>query len=57
MLTHIAEFFAIEKDIRARSAGERPFIRQQRGRPLADAFQKWLGTASIAGMRPRVALQ
>jgi hypothetical protein len=54
MLKHIAEFFAIEKDIRGRSAKERHFIRQQRGWPLADAFQKWLG---IAGMRQRVAVQ
>jgi hypothetical protein len=44
MLKHIAEFFAIEKDIRGRSAGERRLVRQQRGRPLADAFQKWLRT-------------
>jgi transposase len=44
MLKHIAEFFALEKDIRGRSAEERCLIRQQRGRPLADAFQKWLRT-------------
>jgi transposase IS66 family protein len=44
MLKHIAEFFALEKDIRGRSAEERRLIRQQRGRPLADAFQKWLRT-------------
>ena len=44
MLKHIAEFFAIERDIRGRSAEERRLIRQQRGRPLADAFQKWLRT-------------
>ncbi len=43
MLKHIAEFFAIEKNIRGRSA-ERRLIRWQRGRPLADAFQKWLPT-------------
>ena len=42
MLKHIAEFFALEKDIRGRSAEERRLIRQQRGWPLADAFQKWL---------------
>ena len=36
--------FALEKDIRGRSAEERRLIRQQRGRPLADAFQKWLRT-------------
>ena len=34
----IAEFFAIEKDIRGHRAEERRLIRQQRGRPLADAF-------------------
>ena len=44
MLKHIAEFFALEKDIRGRGAEERRLIRQQRGRPLADAFQKWLRT-------------
>jgi transposase len=43
-LKHIAEFYAIEKDIRGRSAEERRLIRQQRSRPLADAFQKWLQT-------------
>jgi hypothetical protein len=43
MLKHIAEFF-LEKDICGRSAEERRLIRQQRGRPLADAFQKWLRT-------------
>ena len=36
--------FALEKDIRGRSAEEHRLIRQQRGRPLADAFQKWLPT-------------
>jgi transposase len=44
MLKHIAEFFALEKDNRGRSADERRLIRQQRGRPLVDAFQKWLRT-------------
>ena len=44
MLKHIAEFFALEKDIRGHSAEERCLIRQQRGRPLADAFKKWLRT-------------
>jgi transposase len=39
MLKHIAEFIAIEKDIRGAVPRSR-LIRQQRGRPLADAFQK-----------------
>lgn len=43
-LKHIAEFYAIEKDIRGRSAEERRLVRQQKSRPLADRFQKWLHT-------------
>src|SRR5437879_2643433 len=43
-LKHIAEFYTIEKDIRGRRAEERRLIRQQKSRPLADAFQKWLRT-------------
>ena len=37
-LKRIAEFYAIEKDIRGRSAEERRLIRQQKSRPLADTF-------------------
>ena len=37
-LKHIAEFYAIEKDIRGRSAEERRLVRQQKSRPLADRF-------------------
>lgn len=43
-LKHIAEFYAIEKDIRGRSAEERRLVRQQKSRPLAVRFQKWLHT-------------
>jgi hypothetical protein len=43
-LKHIAEFYAIEKDIRGRSAEERRLIRQQKCRPLAGAFEQWLRT-------------
>lgn len=43
-LKHIAEFYAIEKDIRGRSAEERRLVRYQKSRPLADALQKWLRT-------------
>lgn len=39
-LKRIAEFYAIEKDIRGRSAEERRLVRHQKSRPLADAFQK-----------------
>lgn len=41
-LKHIAEFYAIEKDIRGRSAEERCLVRQQKSRPLAEAFEQWL---------------
>src|ERR1700730_7307545 len=41
-LKRIAEFYAIEKDIRGRSAEERRLIRQQKGRPLAETFERWL---------------
>src|ERR1700738_5087374 len=41
-LKRIAEFYAIEKDIRGRSAEERRLIRQQKSRPLADKFEQWL---------------
>jgi transposase len=43
----LAELFALEKDIRGRSAEERRLIRQQRDRPLADAIRyalsRWKG--------------
>ena len=38
----IAAFYAIEKDIRGRSAEERRLVRQQKSRPLVDAFEPWL---------------
>jgi len=41
-LKHIAAFYAIEKEIRGRSAEERRLLRQQKSRPLADAFKVWL---------------
>jgi hypothetical protein len=41
-LKRIAEFYAIEKDIRGCSAEERRLIRQQKSRPLADSFEQWL---------------
>src|SRR3979409_2693939 len=41
-LKRIAEFYAIEKDIRGRGAEERRLIRQQKSRPLAEVFERWL---------------
>ena len=41
-LKHIAALYAIEKDIRGRSAEERRLVRQQKSRPLVDAFEPWL---------------
>ncbi len=43
-IKRIAEFYAIEKEIRGRSAEERRLIRQQKSRPLAEAFEQWLRT-------------
>jgi transposase len=41
-LQHIAALYAIEKDIRGRDADERRNVRQQKSRPLIDAFELWL---------------
>jgi hypothetical protein len=41
-LKHIAAIYAIEKDIRGRSPEERRLVRQQKSRPLVDAFEAWL---------------
>src|SRR3979490_2740015 len=41
-LKRIAEFYAIEKDTRGRGAEERRLIRQQKSRPLAEVFERWL---------------
>ena len=38
-LKRIAELYAIEKDIRGRSAEERRVVRQQKSRPLVDALR------------------
>ena len=43
-LKRIGEFYAIEKDIRGRSAEERRLIRQQKSRPLAGSLEQWLRT-------------
>src|ERR1700681_1978265 len=41
-LEHIAALYAVEKDIRGRSADERRALRQQKSRPLVDALEPWL---------------
>ena len=41
-LQRIAALYAIEKDIRGRSADERQIVRQQRSRPLIDVLEPWL---------------
>jgi hypothetical protein len=38
----IAELYAVEKDIRGRSADERRLVRHQKSRPLVDALEPWL---------------
>jgi transposase len=41
-LEHIAALYAIEEEIRGRSADERREVRHQRSRPLLEAFKQWL---------------
>lgn len=41
-LRRIAALYAIEADIRGKSAGERRQMRQQRSRPLVEAMHTWL---------------
>jgi len=41
-LTRIAAFYRIEAEIQGRSAEERRAIRQERSRPLVEAFEPWL---------------
>ena len=40
----IKRIYAVEKDIRGRSAEERRLARQQKSRPLIDALEPWLRT-------------
>jgi transposase len=42
MLARIARLYAIEKDIRGRSTGERRAIRQERSRPIIEDLEPWL---------------
>ena len=41
-LRQIAEFYRIEADIRGRSPDERRAVRQEKTKPLVEAFGKWL---------------
>ncbi len=41
-LQRIAELYAVEKDIRGRSAEERRAVRQDRSRPIIDGLEPWL---------------
>jgi transposase len=41
-LTRIAALYRIESEIRGRSAEERRAVRQERSRPLIEAFEPWL---------------
>ena len=41
-LKRIAELYAIEKDIRGRSADERRVVRQENSRPIVVEFEAWL---------------
>ena len=41
-LQRIAALYEVEKDIRGRGADERRAVRQEKARPLIDAFEPWL---------------
>ena len=41
-LRRIAELYKIEDDIRGRAADERRAVRQERSRPIVEAFEPWL---------------
>ena len=41
-LEHIAKLYAIEKEIRGRSADQRRTVRQDRSRPIIDGLEPWL---------------
>jgi transposase len=41
-LEHIAALYAVERDIRGRSADERRTVRKQKSRPLVDTLEPWL---------------
>ena len=41
-LAHIADLYAIEAEIRGRSADQRRAVRQERARPLVDALKTWM---------------
>jgi hypothetical protein len=46
-LERIAALYAVEKDIRGRSAEERRAARHQRSRPLTDAIEPWLRASLV----------
>lgn len=54
-LKHIAAFYAIEKEIRGRSAEEHRLVRQQKSRPPADIFEVWL-RAKLALINQKIKL-
>lgn len=54
-LRRIAELYAIEKEIRGRSAAERKGIRDIRSRPLVDSMKPWL-EGQLCRVPPRGAL-
>src|SRR6185312_1507419 len=41
-LEHIAALYAVEKDIRGHSGGERRTVRQQKSRQIVDTLESWL---------------
>jgi transposase len=55
-LQHIAKLYAVENDIRGRSADERRVVRQEKSRPILDAFEPWLrGKLELISQKTKLA--
>ena len=55
-LQHIARLYAVENDIRGRSADERRAVRQEKSRPILDAFEPWLrGKLDLISQKTKLA--
>ncbi|WP_395683118.1 IS66 family transposase [Inquilinus sp.] len=55
-LTRIAALYRIEDEIRGRPADERRAVRQERSRPLIEAFEPWLrGKLSLISQKTKLA--
>ena len=55
-LERIAKLYAVESDIRGRGADERRVVRQEKSRPILDAFEPWLrGKLDLISQKTKLA--